>query len=144
MSSSLNPYGPPLGPSCYQICPSWGQVGPKLEPIGPSWGLADVDPKSGQCCGHVGSERCVCTMLGRSAHANYRSPMHFLALCPGGTWPPPGLKLHQSDRPVRSYPSLPNYHASGAGGFFHVWGLFFIFKLDFWLWEFHHGSRSLS
>ena len=32
------------------------QVGPKLEPIGPSWAevgalLAEVGPKSGQCCG---------------------------------------------------------------------------------------------
>ena len=72
-------------------------------------------------------------------------PCTFLRSVPGEhAPPPPGLKLHQSDRPVRSYPSLPNYHASGAGGFFHVWGLFFIFKLDFWLWEFHHGSRSLS
>ena len=61
-----------MGPSCSQVVPSWSQVEPKLEPIGPSWAevgalLAKVDPKSGQCCGHVGSKRSIWTISSRSA-----------------------------------------------------------------------------
>ena len=78
-----------LGQSCSQmgasgqVAPSWSQVGPKWEPIGPSWAevgplLPKVDPKSGQCCGHVGSKRSIWAILGRSAKcANYQSPALF-------------------------------------------------------------------
>jgi len=99
----LKPYGPQLGPkllsnksnlgsSCAVLEPSWAKVGPKLEPMGRSWAevgalLAEVDPKSGQCCGHVGSERCIWAMLGRSTkRANYQSRALFGT---GRTWPSP-------------------------------------------------------
>ena len=77
-----------LGPSCAILAPSgWSQVGPSC---------AEVDPKSGQCCGHVGSKRCIWTMLARSAkRANYQSPVHFLAPCLGEH---AQLKLYQTDR----------------------------------------------
>ena len=94
-----------------QVAPSWSQVRPKLQLIGPSWAevealLAEVDPKSGQCCGH-------------QIVQNYHSPVHFLARVPGRTWPPPQLKLYQSDKSVRSYPSLlkpSRLGTFGAGG----------------------------
>ena len=96
-----------------QVAPSWSQVRPKLQLIGPSWAevealLAEVDPKSGQCCGH-------------QIVQNYHSPVHFLARVPGRTCPPPPqLKLYQSDKSVRSYPSLlkpSRLGTFGAGGF---------------------------
>ena len=72
MSLILKPYGFQLGPKWPS---SWGQVahlGPKLG-VGGKWVqvgpklLAEVDPKSGQCCGHIGSKRCIWMILGRSA-----------------------------------------------------------------------------
>ena len=112
-----------------EVAPKWVQVGAKLRylgaklgrswsQVGPSWAevgalLAEVDPKSGQCCGHVGSKRCIWTILGRSAkRANYPSPVHFLAPCPGERAPNLQLKLHRSDRSVgcfHSYPITPQH-----------------------------------
>ena len=107
--------GPAMGPSWGQVAPSWRQVGPKLEPIGPSWAevgplLPKVDPKSGQCCGHVGSKRSIWAILGRFAKCvHYHSPVRFLAAC--FVRKCPQLKLYQSDRSVRSHLRI-NYHAS--------------------------------
>ena len=104
-----------LGRSCSQMGPSWGHVAPSWSQV--SWAevgalLAEVDPKSGQCCGHVGSKRRIWTMLGRSAkRANYHRRVHFSWRPALSKMPHPQLKLYQSDRSVRLYPSLLNYHA---------------------------------
>ena len=69
----LRHLGAKLGRSLSQVGASWAEVGALL---------AKVDPKLGQCCGHVGSKRCIWTILCRSAKcANYHSPLHFFAPC---------------------------------------------------------------
>ena len=66
LGQKLLPNGSKLGPSCAILEPSWA-----------SWAdvgalQAEVDPKSGQCCSHVGSKRSIWTILGRSTKcANY-------------------------------------------------------------------------
>ena len=102
-----------LWPSCTMLEPSWAKVG-----VGAKWAqvgalLAKVDPKSGQCCGHVGSERCIWPMLGRYAKcANYRA---LLAACPGRTWPPRSWsRTSLTDCQICPYHPLLNYHASAA------------------------------
>ena len=49
----LLPNGFKLGPSCAILEPSWARVAL----------LVEVDPKSGQCCGHVGWKRCIWAIL---------------------------------------------------------------------------------
>ena len=80
---------------------NWSKLGREL---GPCW------PRLGQCCGHVGSKRCMWTILGRSAKcANYQSGALFgVLLC--RKCPPPAEAT--SLRSVRSYPLLLSYHAS--------------------------------
>ena len=125
-----------LGRSCARM----GQLGAKLRhvaEVGAKWALlAKGDPKWGPCCGHVGSNRWIGTILCRSATCvNYHSPAHLLYLF-GGL---PQLKLHQwtEDCSNRSAPLL-NYHASapssfGVGGF----GIKVGSRLSFWKWMTH-------
>ena len=100
-----------MGPSWGQVAPSWSQVGPKLEPIGPSRAevgalLAEDDPKSGQCCGHVGSKWCLLTILCRSADLQNVQITTARALFGDGAranMDPAQLKLYQrlTDRSIR-------------------------------------------
>ena len=47
--------GRKLGLSCAILEPSWAEVGVSL--------LAEIDPMSGQCCGHVGSKRPILAVV---------------------------------------------------------------------------------
>ena len=118
-----------MGPSWGQVAPSWSQVGPKLEPIGPSRAevgalLAEDDPKSGQCCGHVGSKWCLLTILCRSAGLQNvqitTARALFLATAPGRTWTPPSWSCTR-DWQIGPFvwlaAKLPRLGTFGAGGF---------------------------
>ena len=108
-----------LGP---KLEPSWDQVGAKRVRVGPKSGalLADVDPKLNRCCGHVGSKRCIWTMVGPSAKcANYHSPVPCTFWRGSLSWkcPPSWSCTSWTDLFASLAAKLPRFSTFGAGGF---------------------------
>ena len=81
-----------MGP---QVGPSWAEVGALL---------AEVDPKSGQCCGHVGSKLHLGDFGPTGELCNLPKPRALF----GALLPPEAAPVWQ----ICPYHSLLSYHAS--------------------------------
>ena len=107
---------PKLPPKLGHVGAKWVRAGRKLGPCWPKLtpsgadvaAMSDRNGACGPCCADL--PKC----------ANYHSGEPAFGGSTGRACPPPA-ELYQSDRSVRSYPSLPCLGTFGAGGFKYLY-----------------------